>query len=199
MKLISKFFLLIAIIFITVGIVLYKLPKEEAPTQRVLSTTSNIATGSAQGTVSNSKCHARYVEPSDPQAVLPDQTCTPGAINIGVTQDNLYETVCKSGFTQTIRPPVSYTNKLKAEQIAEYGYSDTNLKDYEEDHLISLELGGDPNSPLNLWPEPHGSPNEKDKVENYLNQQVCSGKIKLSDAQKIISGNWYEFYKQIAN
>ena len=34
-------------------------------------------------------------------------------------------------------------------------YADTNpISDYEEDHLIPLELGGSPTSPLNLWPEP---------------------------------------------
>jgi hypothetical protein len=43
-----------------------------------------------------------------------------------------------------VRPPTTYTNKLKAQQIAEYGYSDTSLSDYEEDHLIPLELGDAP-------------------------------------------------------
>jgi hypothetical protein len=28
-----------------------------------------------------------------------------------------------------------------------------NPKDYEEDHLISLELGGAPRDPKNLWPQ----------------------------------------------
>jgi hypothetical protein len=147
----------------------------------------------------NSKCHARYIDSDDPQAVLPDTNCTPGAINTEVTQDNLFQTICKSGYTKTIRPPVSYTNKLKIQQIVDYGYIDTNLKDYEEDHLISLELGGDSSSPKNLWPEPHGSPNEKDLAENYLNRQICDGLITLEQAQKDISGNWYEIYLQIAH
>jgi len=51
-------------------------------------------------------------------------------------------------------PPENYTHELKIEQIREYGYSDINLRDYEEDHLIPLELGGNPTDPKNLWPEP---------------------------------------------
>lgn len=146
----------------------------------------------------NAKCHAQFVDSSDPQAVLPDQNCTPGAINPDVTQDTIQDTICRPGFTKTIRPPVSYTSSLKREQIKEYGYLDTNMHLYEEDHLISLELGGAPSDPKNLWPEPHGSPNEKDSVENYLNQQVCEGKMTLEEAQKDISTNWYAIYKHIS-
>jgi hypothetical protein len=130
--------------------------------------------------------------------VLPDPNCTPGVTNPNVTQDTIGETICRSGFTKTIRPPASYTSKLKREQINEYGYIDTSMRSYEEDHLISLELGGSPDDPKNLWPEPHGSPNEKDDVENYLNQQVCDGNMSLEEAQKEISTNWYFVYKTIS-
>ena len=47
---------------------------------------------------------------------LPDPICTPGVVNPKVTQDNIQKTICVSGYTKTIRPPVSYTNKLKLEQ-----------------------------------------------------------------------------------
>ena len=146
----------------------------------------------------NAQCHPQYLNASDLQAVLPDPNCTPGAINPDVTQDNLDQTICHRGFTKTIRPPVSYTNKLKREQIVEYGFKDTSMRSYEEDHYISLELGGSPDDPKNLWPEPHGSPNEKDFVENYLNQQVCDRKMTLEEAQKEISTNWYAVYRTIS-
>lgn len=121
---------------------------------------------------------------------LPDPNCTPGSIDTRVTQDNIYQTICKSGYTKTIRPPVSYTQMLKRQQLIEYGYTDTNMRDYEEDHLISLELGGNPTDPKNLWPEPGSSPNAKDSVENLCNKKVCSGEISLLEAQKEISVNW---------
>src|SRR3989338_6405173 len=40
---------------------------------------------------------------------LPDHACTPGAINPAVTQSNIHETICRKGFTKTIRPPQSVT------------------------------------------------------------------------------------------
>ncbi len=135
------------------------------------------------------------------RGVLPDPNCTPGALNPAVTQSNINTTVCVAGWTKTIRPPASFTDNLKTQQIAQYGYSDTNPADYEEDHLISLELGGNPTDPQNLWPEPRtGSPNatNKDKVENYLKAQVCSGKLSLADAQKGIATDWTQYLNAVA-
>ena len=128
---------------------------------------------------------------------LPDPACTPGALNPDVTQDTIDSTICVSGWTSTIRPPVSYTNALKVQQIAEYGYSDTSTADYEEDHFIPLELGGAPRDPNNLWPQPRydtdGSGNTsytKDSVENKLKTAVCNGSVSLADAQNAISTDW---------
>jgi hypothetical protein len=125
--------------------------------------------------------------------VLQDPTCTPGVISPLVTQANIQQTICSSGYSTKIRSqyaPVSYTGALKTLQIKEYGYTDTNPAGYEEDHLISLELGGHPNDPRNLWPEPGASPNPKDAIENLLHQRVCAGQISLADAQRAISTNW---------
>lgn len=124
------------------------------------------------------------------QGVLPDPDCTPGSIDASVTQGNIHQTICVSGYTKTVRPPVSYTNSLKVQQIKEYGFADTNPYDYEEDHLISLELGGSPTDPKNLWPEPGRSPNPKDRIENLCNQKVCDGEISLDVAQKEIASHW---------
>lgn len=135
------------------------------------------------GITSNpSKCHLN--------GVLPDPDCTPGVIDPSVTQENLFQTICVKGYTVTVRPPVEFTNRLKRLQIADYGYTDTNMHDYEEDHLISLELGGAPSDPKNLWPEPGFSPNAKDKIENMCHEKVCSGTISLQDAQREISTDW---------
>lgn len=131
---------------------------------------------------------------------LPDPVCTPGAIDPGVTQENIKTTICVSGYTGTVRPTTTYTNNLKKQQITEYGYTDTNLGDFEEDHLISLELGGSPKDPKNLWPEAYSGilgARQKDKVENYLHDAVCSGIMSLSDAQKEISTDWTQVYKKI--
>ncbi len=132
--------------------------------------------------VSSSACHI--------QGVFPDPNCTPGVIDPNVTQENIFQTICIAGYTKTIRPSVEYTNKLKIQQIQEYGYVDTDPRHYEEDHLISLELGGSPTNPKNLWPEPSTSPNPKDKIENLCHQKVCSGELSLAEVQKEIATNW---------
>jgi hypothetical protein len=146
--------------------------------------------GSAAPAAAGGSCHAR-------PGPLPDASCTPGVTNPQVTQGNIKSTICKSGWTSTVRPPVSVTDKLKRSGIAAYGYTDTSMKAYEEDHLISLELGGSPDDPKNLWPEPGASPNPKDKVENALNSAVCSGRVKLADAQHAIATDWTTAERQL--
>jgi hypothetical protein len=107
---------------------------------------------------------------------------TPGVLNSDVTQANIGTTICRHGWTKTIRPPTSYTNDLKRKQMREYGVGGA-LGDYQEDHLISLELGGHPTDPRNLWPEPYPRASEVDSIENELNEKVCSGRMSLEAAQ----------------
>ncbi|MER6303190.1 hypothetical protein ABT247_27020 [Kitasatospora sp. NPDC001539] len=124
---------------------------------------------------------------------LPDPSCTPGAYNPAVTQATIGSTICVSGWTATVRPPTSYTNSLKAQQIAQYGYADTNMSDYEEDHLVPLELGGAPRDPRNLWPEPRYGDQpaqSKDSVENRLKTAVCSQRVTLAAARSAIASDW---------
>ena len=134
--------------------------------------------------------------------VLQNPKVTPGMLNKDVTQANIATTVCKSGWTATIRPTVTYTNKLKLEQL-KTTYQNLTLifgsdpSKYEEDHLISLQLGGNPSDPKNLWPEPYAGigARKKDVVETALKRLVCSNKLKLADAQKAIL-DWPSAYKK---
>lgn len=132
--------------------------------------------------------------------VLPDSSYTPGATNPNITQANINQNICNPSWsTKSIRPPVAYTNQLKATQIKQYGYADTKMADFEEDHLISLELGGSPTDPKNLWPElyvPKPGAREKDLVENYLHKQVCLNHLTLVEAQREISTDWLSVYNQ---
>jgi hypothetical protein len=135
------------------------------------------------------------------KGALPDPKLTPGVTNPAVTQENIHQTICVRGYTKTIRPPESYTHKLKWRQIREYGYGDKRLSSYEEDHLISLEIGGSPDDPRNLWPQPHDVAGgwgsyAKDKLENKLHELVCRGKLPLAQAQREEATNWVEAYKK---
>jgi len=131
---------------------------------------------------------------------LPDSKLTPGVANPNVTQANINQTICVSGWTKTIRPTAGYTTHLKLKQMAAQNLPG-KASDYEEDHLISLELGGHPTSPQNLWPELWYTPSgwgahKKDVIETYLKNQVCKGKIDLIDAQNWIATDWIATYKK---
>ena len=83
---------------------------------------------------------------------------------------------------------------VKKEVYAAYGVAYPQPSgSYELDHFVPLELGGS-NDPKNLWPEaaePRPGFHEKDKVENYLHKLVCSGTMRLLEAQQAIESDWY--------
>ncbi len=117
----------------------------------------------------------------------PDPQCTPGSFDPAVTQANIQTTICRSGYTATVRPPVDQTDKAKRTLYVDYGVQAGAVS--ELDHLVSLELGGS-NDAANLWPELGKVPNPKDKVENDLHDAVCSGKVTLVAAQQAIASDW---------
>ena len=120
---------------------------------------------------------------ASPSAVLASPTRTPGVLNPAVTQTTIGSTICVRGWTATVRPPASYTAALKLKQMPLYGETGP-ASAYQEDHLISLELGGSPTDPRNLWPEPYPRAADVDEIENELNAKVCSGELSLADAQR---------------
>ncbi|MFD5539715.1 hypothetical protein ACFWIJ_18305, partial [Streptomyces sp. NPDC127079] len=139
-------------------------------------------------------CHYRY-EHGEP---LEDPKCTPGAVSPAVTQANLKSTICrKGGYTSGIRPSAYVTGKEKKLNAASYGFTG-KMSEAEYDHLISLQLGGDPNDDRNLWVEPadpghkdsQGVNNRKDPVETKLHTAVCAGRITLAAAQQAIVTDW---------
>jgi hypothetical protein len=112
-----------------------------------------------------------------------DPVRTPGVLNPEVTQATIGRTICLQGWTRTVRPPTDYTSELKVRQMREYAVGGSP-SDYQEDHLISLELGGHPTDPRNLWPEPIERALKVDQTENELNAKVCSGELTLAEAQQ---------------
>ncbi|HEY5002653.1 MAG TPA: HNH endonuclease [Ktedonobacteraceae bacterium] len=131
-----------------------------------------------------SGCHAR--------GALEDPACTPGDIIKTATKAK----ICVSGYAGSVRNvPTSEKNQV----YAEYGILSHTTGQYEVDHHVSLELGGS-NNIANLWPEaasPKPGFHEKDKVENYLHSQVCSGAISLKQAQIEIATNWLAVYNSM--
>ena len=112
-----------------------------------------------------------------------------------MTQADIGTTICSSGWTATVRPPESVTSPEKEASAAAYGYTGP-FSTAEYDHLVPLELGGDPNDPANLWVEPNDRPgatstyNGKDDLEDRLRELVCSGSLDLVTAQQAIAADW---------
>jgi hypothetical protein len=119
----------------------------------------------------------------------------PGALNPEVTQQNIAFTICMSGWSARIRPPASFTDRLKLEQMPFYGYPPgTNPKSLEEDHREPLEVGGAPRDPRNLWPEPWNQAQAKDRLETAVKRDVCAGRLTLRAGQAIFLGDfWHEY------
>jgi hypothetical protein len=123
--------------------------------------------------------------------ILPDPKLTPGA-TLPVTKDD----ICVPGYTQKVRDvPKSVKNQV----FAEYGITSHQPRQYEIDHLVSLELGGS-NSIKNLWPQSYRTKSwnarVKDRLENRLHELVCSGQLDLATAQRDIATDWIAAYKR---
>lgn len=186
---ISLFFTVLATLFFW-GIYIFQHQKPVVPQPSPVPKASPVVTPNATSAgilgiqTKNSDCVA--------QGVLPDPACTPGAVFSSATKDD----VCVSGYSQTVR---DVPEAVKQQVYAEYGILSHVRGEYEVDHFISLELGGS-NETSNLWPEP-AEPrpgfHEKDVVENYLHDEVCSGKITLQEAQREIRTDWLTIYKGI--
>jgi hypothetical protein len=119
---------------------------------------------------------------------LPDPRCTPGAVRAGVS----LEEICRYGYSRSVRPPESYTEALKLSQMRAYGFAGSP-REYEEDHLVALSIGGAPNDSANLWPEPRNGPNnaeEKDQLEGWAARMACSRRIPLGALQRGMAKDW---------
>lgn len=73
---------------------------------------------------------------------MPDPKRTPGAINPNVHQDNIAATICRAGWSATIRPPTSKTNAMKAASARSYSLGPNQTGEY--DHLLSGVVTGSP-------------------------------------------------------
>ena len=117
--------------------------------------------------------------------LLPNASLTPGA-TLPVTAADL----SVPGYTKRVR---NVPQAVKEKVFAEYGITSRAPREYEVDHLISLELGGS-NSIRNLWPQSYltqpRNAHVKDRLENKLHALVVSGQLDLPTAQRMIATDW---------
>jgi hypothetical protein len=115
------------------------------------------------------------------------------ALNAAVTQDTIGMTICRRGYTKTIRPSVEYTNRIKRSLLRAAGIDASRISDYELDHIVPLALGGHPRNLTNLalqpWRGVHGAA-RKDALETRLHSLVCRGEVTLTAARICIAEDW---------
>jgi len=156
-----------------------------------VSTQTGGSTGS--GTSSTSSTKAAPGQDCFYRGGLADALCTPGVIDKSVTQDNIQTTICTASYLDSVAPPASFVTPLMQKQMVLYGVGNLSMNDFEENHLIPIALGGAPQDPRNMFPEPlKGQQNANDKhvVENALHRAVCKGSVALQLAQRYIAGDW---------
>jgi len=135
---------------------------------------------------------------------LPNHKLTPGATASGYGLRDICPHVNPK--LEAARP--SYAEEKQVYQ--EYGIMHHHRGQFEVDHLISIELLGNPGSIRNLWPELNDKPdsaairaehlnpayvhNSKDILEDVLHRDVCSGRVRLGVAQKAIASDWRVAY-----
>jgi hypothetical protein len=188
--------------------------------------------------------HVSNEKRKGPDEIYPNVAHNPGAIDPAITQENIADNICNKDFkTGTVRPLSSYTTQLKKKQMADiYDFTapqslaslggadydedkcvprSNNARCYEEDHIVSLQNGGAPSDPRNLFPEAYNSfvkkdhvgAREKDKVENYVHNGIClaipnakfssgpkpSKRLTLEEGQRILAIDWYACYQSLAD
>lgn len=111
-------------------------------------------------------------------------------LNPEVTQESLRETICVAGWTHAIRPPSSYTRRIKQELLRELELPGDSANEYELDHRIPLSLGGAPLERANLELQPWDEAPEKDHKEACLSRAVCAGRLTLNEARARIWRDW---------
>ena len=116
--------------------------------------------------------------------VVADPVRTPGVLNPDVTQATIARDDLQARLDAHDPPADGLHDALKREAAARVRRWPGPSSGYQEDHLISLELGGHPTDPRNLWPEPYPRAARVDTIENELNAQVCSGALSLDAAQR---------------
>lgn len=140
-------------------------------------------------------------------AIKPPSTIdvAPGAIDPRVTQENLATTICQSGWSKSVRPPVSFTAPIKRKLMEQSNATDPHA--FELDHKVPISSGGCPDCLTNLWLQPWSQPEHhhcspelgmdaacKDRLENFVHRQICTGQMTLAQGQSIFLGDWIAAY-----
>lgn len=132
---------------------------------------------------------------------VPDPICTPGGVDPTVTADVLRNPQWRTGCIRNCME----SEAAKHVTYQWYGIHKPRENSGENqvcelDHLVPLEIGG-ADGLGNIWPEcgPDTTTLDnryfkvKDRVENYLANEVRSGRMPLETAQRGIASDWTQY------
>lgn len=119
----------------------------------------------------------------------PDKECTPGALFPDILRGDL----CKRGYASTVK---AVSKKIKTATYTAYGITEEQKKNYTLDRFVPINLGGT-NDQSNIWPQLTGDSANKNKVESFLFEEMCSGRITVPQSQELASHKWQEAQKLI--
>lgn len=116
----------------------------------------------------------------------PIKSITPGFANPSIGKSQ----IC----SHIERPRVDRQSKKIQNLFLQYGISTSEQSNYTIDHLIPVELGGS-SDVANLWPQ-RTTPDShvKDKLENRLKDDICTGAISVQEAQQSYVSDWRQTY-----
>jgi hypothetical protein len=164
------------------------------------STPTVSATAAPSVTVSATPTPASHSpSPTPTHPPSPAEDVLAGRTNPAVTQATVHSTICVSGYTATIRPPWSVTSKVKAEMAAEQHVS---VADVILDHVVPLEGGGAPGSLTdhrNFMLQPRAQSYVKDRLEDEMRDDICSGRVPLHTAQVAMADGWQDYAQQVGD
>jgi len=129
----------------------------------------------------------------------PNRAVTPGAV---ITRDRT--AVCAPGYARSTRHRYDAEwLRYRTAMFREYGVPHERWRNFTVDHLVPIELGGEPFGVIdgrwdlrNVWPEPKAEARHKDAVEDALHVAVCYRRgyrgvhLNLVNAQRAIAANW---------
>jgi len=134
------------------------------------------------GAASASPCHH-----STSVFGAPDNACTPGAyVRLSRAE------VC----TPKDRPTLPAAERRRL--LADYGVPNWTGASGEIDHRVPVFLGG-LTVRANLWPEPGGIPNPKDRLEVEVRRRICARHptMRVRTAVRLFLADWRHAYRAL--
>jgi hypothetical protein len=115
--------------------------------------------------------------------MIPALALAASLLNPAVHPDTIAQTICRPGYTKTVRPSTSYVRIWKRLNLR----AGVDPRSVVADHRVPLSLAGSPYAP-NLQLQTKAEAHRKDVLENRYHALVCSGRMDLRTAQERMAG-----------